>query len=360
MILIRAVLLAVVLAGCMPFGRIGDRAELAALAADLVRSVDAVEAGDIAWVGLRDASGVQTETTRALDDYIVSALVRSGTRFTLADSSVGKWSGDAVIGAGAETGQLLLGGRLEEDAEWIYVRIFVVGRDGREIVQAVTQKIAARHVHDEVAQRARAAGLGGDGLPLEIELHVIAMRSEGGIRRRVALDDGISLREGDALQVRYRLSRDAQVYAFLYSSESDIITLVPDEYVYSGLLHYGPSENGLTTLGELDRVYTLYFLAGPRLLEENAGEFFERLGELVQQGQIDRFAGLDKQDNLLISYLQRSFQGDVTIEVVRAGEDLPKAEAETFVYSDGTRLQSSAERLKGTPVVVRALSFSVQ
>ena len=110
----------------------------------------------------------------------------------------------------------------------------------------------------------------------------------------------------------------------------------------------------------MDRVYTLYFLAGPSLLEENEGEFFERLGELVEQGQVDRFVGLEKQDNLLVSYLRRSLQGEAVIETIRANADLPKGEAETFVYSDGTRLQSRAERLKGTPLIVRALSFSVQ
>ena len=355
---IRVVLLAMLLAGCLPFGhQIGDRAELATLAADLVRVVEKVDAGDITWVGLRDASGEQTEATRALDDYLVSALVRAGIRFALADSSAAKWAADSVVEAKGETGYLL-GGRMQEDADWMYVRIFIIGAEGREIVQSKTQKIAARHVRDEVTQR--ASSLGGEGLPLEVELHVVVMRSEGGIRRRVGLREGISLREGDAIQVRYRLSRDAQVYCFLYSSESEVITLVPDEYIYSGLLHYGPSENGLTTLGELDRVYTLYFLAGPSLLEENEGEFFERLGELVEQGQVDRFVGLEKQDNLLVSYLRRSLQGEAVIETIRANADLPKGEAETFVYSDGTRLQSQAERLKGTPLIVRALSFSVQ
>ena len=361
MILTRVVWLVVLLAACMPFGKkIGDRAELAALAENLVHvSKDAAD-GQMVWVGLRDASGVQTEATRALDDYLVSALVRAGIRFALADSAVGKWPGDSVIGGKAEAGHLLLGGRLQEDAEWMYVRLFVVGHSGREIVQSETRRIAARHVRDEVAQRARAAGLGGDGLPLEVDLHVVVLRAEGGIRRRVELRDGGSLQEGDKIQLRYRLNRDAQVYAFLYSSESEIVTLVPDEYVYSGLLHYGPSENGLVGPNEVDQVYTLYFLAGPRLLEENTGDFFERLSELVEQGQVNRFSGLEKQDELLVNFLRRSFQGEVNIEVKRAAADLVRSDAETFVYSDGTRLESRAEVFKGTPVVVRAVSFVVE
>jgi len=361
MIVARVVLLAVLWTACMPFGKkIGDRAELATLAEDLVHVCKDRASDHMVWVGLRDANGVQTAATRALDDYLVSALVRADISFVLADSAVAKWSGDSVVEGTAEDGHFLLGGRLEEDAEWMYVRLFVVGESGREIVQSETRRIAARHVLDEVAQRARAAGLGGEGLPLDVDLHIVVLRSEGGIRRRVELLDGGNLQEGDQIQIRYRLSRDAQVYAFLYSSEGEVISLAPDEYVYSGLLHYGPSENGLVALNELDQVYTLYFLAGPRLFEENSGEFFERLGELVEQGQVDRFAGLEKQDDLLLDFLRRSFQGNITIDIARADADLAKSDAETFVYSDGTRLQSRAEMLRGTPLVVRALSFLVQ
>ncbi len=107
-------------------------------------------------------------------------------------------------------------------------------------------------------------------------------------------------------------------------------------------------------------MYTFYFLAGSRLLEENSGEFYERVGELIKQRQVDRFNGLDKLDQTLVEFLLRSYQADVTIGVQRGSEGIVLGRPETIVYDDGTRLSSQAEMLKGAPVLVRALSFAVQ
>ena len=68
-------------------------------------------------------------------------------------------------------------------------------------------------------------------------------------------------------------------------------------------------------LYQIDRVYPLYFIAGPRLLAENAGEFFERVRELIEQRQIDRFTGLEKLDQTLVEFLLRSYQQTQTLTV---------------------------------------------
>ncbi len=360
----RAVLVYMLLGvvACMPFGRgPGNRAELATVAAELVHVAEGGEGRRIAWVGIRDASGEQTEETKALDDYLVSALLRAGVSFTLSDSSGEKWADERIIGATGRDQQLLLGGRLQDDEAWMYVRLFLVDASSDGVLQMATRRVDARQVDGEVAQRARAQKIGSDGLPLDVDLHIVVLRSEGGIRRRIELVEGGRVQEGDDLQVRFRLSRDAQVYAFLYSSEGEVIELMPDQFAYSGLLHYGPGENRWLGLDELDRVYTLYFMAGPRLFADNSrSEFFERLDELVEQGQVNRFVGLEKQDGLLLDFLRRAFQGEIDIRVIRLDEEMAVGAEETFVYGDGTRLQSQAEKLRGTPLVVRALSFVVQ
>ena len=61
-------------------------------------------------------------------------------------------------------------------------------------------------------------------------------------------------------------------------------------------------------------------------------------------------------DQALIESLQRP----ESIAVLRGDEDIDLGRPETMVYDDGNTLSSQAEILTGTPVLVRALSFSVQ
>ena len=113
-------------------------------------------------------------------------------------------------------------------------------------------------------------------------------------------------------------------------------------------------------MAEKDRVYTAYFLAGPRLLEENKNEFIQNLQELIDQGQIHEFTGLSKQDQLLADFISRAYESDVFVDIMRGSEVPLSTRQEVFVYSDGTRIKSYAELLKGTPLIIRAVSFRVQ
>lgn len=347
--------------GCLPFGGTPQQsAKLTAAARDLVRIAQETEA-PIDWLGLRDGKGNQTEATRVLDDYLVSALIQAEVGLALADTMGVKWRDQTVValdqGGAAD---LVLGGRLQEDMLWMYVRLFLVERQSGKLVAARTVRVPQREVEDEVALRARVSGGAEDAAPVQVELHLIAKREEGGVDRVVALDEGAQLQQGDKLQLRFKLNRDVEVYAFLYDSEGVLEAVFPEQFVYSGIVQYGPSENGWITFNEIDRVYTLYFLAGPRLLEENAGEFYERVAELIQQRQIDRYTGLEKLDQTLVEFLLRSYQEALVLPVLRGDEDIPLGRPETIVFDDGTRLPSQAELLEAAPVLVRALSFSVQ
>ena len=346
------------LVGCAVLGgRPGNRKELTDVVGDVLHQLDL--AGEIVWVGLRDTAGKETASTLAIEEYILSGLVREGVSFSISESVPSTWP-DGLIPweEGASAGQVL-GGQLAEDGLWAYLRLSLVDGVQGDRLKVAVRGVEMRYVEDEVAQRARADGKGDEGLPIGVELHWVVLRSEGDIRRPVELREESTLREGDQIQVRFRLNRDAQVYAFLFSSEGERISLVTDEYRYSGLPYYGPGENSWVTMTEPDRVYTAYFMVGSRLLEENATEFFERLDELVEQRQVDRFVGLEKQDATLVDFLQRSFVDALPIRVMRSMEDVTLGRVETFVYGDGTRIQSAAEKWNA-PVIVRALSFSVQ
>ena len=73
-------------AGSLPFGGPPPKsAELTAAARDLVQ-IARDHASAIDWLGLRDGQGEQTDATRVLDDYLISALVQSGGELAAADS----------------------------------------------------------------------------------------------------------------------------------------------------------------------------------------------------------------------------------------------------------------------------------
>ena len=343
------------LGGCVPFigGREQSR-QLAAAAQNLVAIVEAQE-GEIDWLGLRDPAGVQTEETKVLNDYVLSALMRTEVAVGLVDTTGKRWRDEELVGLkqGGRAG-LALGGRLEADAPWMYVRMFLVERKTGELVAARTARILERDVRDEVASR--QFGTGESYGPIEVDLHLIAKREEGGVAQIVELAEGVQLQQGDQMQLRFKLSRDAEVHAFLCRSDGVRETLFDEQFVYSDIVQYGPGENDWITFNEIDQVYTLYFLAGPQLLAENAGPFYEQFATLVQEGQIDRFTGLELLDQALIEFLQYP----EPIEVLRGDEDIDLGRPETMVYNDGSTLSSQAQILTGTPVLVRALSFSVQ
>lgn len=354
-------IIVVAVCGCLPFGAAPPQsAELTAAARDLVRIAEGADV-EIDWLGLRDGAGNQTEAARVLDDYLVSALLQAEVGLVLADTVGRKWVDGSVVAVDLDgAAGLVLGGRLQEDAPWMYVRLFLVERESGRLVASRTVRVPEREVRDEVALRARGSGGVAAILPVQADLHLIVKREEGGVDQVVEFAEGAQLQQDDQLQLRFRLNRDVEVYAFLYDSEGVLEVVIPEQFVYSGIEQYGPSENGWITLKESDRVYTFYFLAGPRLLAENNGEYYERLSELIEQRQVDRFNGLDKLDQTLVEFLLRSYRDESVIEVQRGSENIAVGRPETIVYDDGTRLPSQAEKITGTPVVVRALSFSVQ
>lgn len=347
--------LALWLSGCVPF--IGGREQsrhLAAAAQDLVE-IAAAREGEVDWLGLRDPAGVQTEETKVLDDYLLSALMRAKVAVGLVDTTGKRWRGEELVGLRqGGSAALALGGRLEADAPWMYVRMFLVERTSGELVATRTTRILARDVRHELASRQLGTGA-GDG-PIVVDLHLIVQREEGGVAQVVELTEGVQLQQGNQMQLRFKLSRDAEVHAFLCRSDGALETVFDEQFVYSDIVQYGPGENNWISFNEIDQVYTLYFLAGPQLLAENAAPFYEQFATLVREGQIDRFTGLELLDEALIEFLQHP----APIAVLRGDEDISLGQPETIVYDDGSTLSSQAQILTGTPVLVRALSFSVQ
>ena len=340
--------------------KMGNRTELLMLAEDLSRISDLMNKKNepFVWLGLRDSEGSQTLQTRAIEDYIISSLVQRGSQFVVSTENDEKWSKDEIIRASDLIGYSV-GGRVTKYGNRTYVRLFLLDEDAM-IVDSVFQGVYTIHIEDEVNERSKNSEIRRSDLPLDVDLHWVVLRNKGGVRESIVLKEGVSLESGDQLQIRYRVSKDVKVYAFLFSNEGEIESLVNESFMYSGLLHYGPAENDWIDLIHKDRVYTAYFLAGPLILEENKNEFIENLLELVDQGQMNEFTGLDKQDQTLIDFITRAYESEISVDIIRGSEIDYATSQEVFIYSDGTRVQSYAEQLNGVPLILRAVSFRVR
>jgi len=342
-------------------GAPGTEAELAGVAAELAQVAAGSGNGErTTWLGIREGDGKRTPATEILDEYLVSAMLRAGVHLVLPDSAAAEeWDKDQVVpedlGRPGVASSAAFG-RAEMAPPWIYLRLFLVEGETSRVLAAATRRLGGGHVWKQVAQRRRQAERPEVEVPLEVELHLLGIRSEGGMTRPVAIEEGAVLQSGDRLQVRFKAAADCEVYAFLFRADGVREEVFGSRLVYAGRWEYGPRRGQWINLNEGDQVYTLYFLAGKRLLEDRE-ELWERMEELVEQRQVDRFSGLELLDQTLAEFLLQGIQNQ-DIEV-RRGE-IGAGKEENFILEDGTPLKSRAEELKGEPVLVRGVSFAVQ
>ena len=73
-------------------------------------------------------------------------------------------------------------------------------------------------------------------------------------------------------------------------------------------------------LDRVNEVYTLYFIVAERLDDERREDLFEQISELVDNGQLNRFQGLELLDAELSGFLQNQLEGLPPVEVLRSGE----------------------------------------
>lgn len=352
-----ACLALVLVLGCAGSRVGGAGADVQEAIAGLVADLGAPARGEVLLVPLRDAEGEVTAETRLLDEALVSALLREGYRLRLADDEGDKWKGDELPATHWEeaAGGPLLYGRVQGEGGFAFVQVRLVGPQG-DVLALGRGRLAAGQLQRLAADRVRSSG-GTVVRPLDIELHLVARHDEDQFASRVELAEGAELELGDRLQVRFKVSRDAQVYAFLYDSEGESQEVVPAGTFYSGRVHYGPGKEAWINPGQSDRVYTLYFIVAENLDEER-DRMFEEMRRLLDEGRVDRFTGLELQDAVVAAYIDQRLQGDLVAKVER-GAEVTLAAPEKIIYNDGTVLESRHELLRARPALVRAVSFSV-
>lgn len=85
---------------------------------------------------------------------------------------------------------------------------------------------------------------------------------------------------------------------------------------------------------------------------------WEEISRLQEQGQIEKFRGVELIDSAVGRLLQRTSEID-SVALVRGDEGVVLGESERFVYADGTAFDSRGRLLSGQVVAV-AYSVEVQ
>ena len=318
--------------------------------------------------GFRGADGTTSPETEALDEALLSAAVRAGVAARPDAGIAGSASADDLYWTEESSlpddwrelpGDLVAGGQLRVEPPWAYLRLVVAdpltGQVHRDEAARISEGELTRLVRD---RRGRLTGVAAEAArPLEIELHLLVRRDEGGFAERIDFEEGGQLAVDDRIQLRYRARRDCEVLAFLLRSDGSRQQLAGGGTIYGGRWYYSPDENGWHDLSEDDLVYTLYFLAAPRI-EEDRSSLWEELDQLQSEGRLERFRGLDLVDAAVARLLRRTVSVD-TLAVGRGPEGVEPGETERFVYDDGAAFDSRGERLEGA-VIARAYSALVR
>ncbi len=342
----------------------GAAAQIEGAAEALAARVGQCTAGRaVVWYGVRDDAGLADPATRAWDRHLVSALTAAGTDLVWPDTAGtgASWAKEESVPQRLwrtqATGTLAVGGRWSPQGEWGYLRLLVIDPAGGTVATVASVRARCDLIRT-LAERPAGGDERARPAALSAEVHRLALRSEGGLTRAVELAPEAVLQPGDRLQVRVRLRQDAYVWAFLYSSGGLVTDVLSSRRVFADRWEYGPGQDTWVTLGEEVQVYTLYIVLAPRLPDDRS-ELWQRLAERVEQGQVVRYSGLDLLDAEMRSFLGRAVGDAGAVVVLRQAPDEPAPRTD-FLLADGTKVSSQAEILTGGPVLVRAISFSVQ
>ena len=347
----RCLLLVLLLAGqgCFWAGQRPPDGNVQAGVQTLVGEV--VPAGrEVALLGVRDGSGKRTALTRVLDGELASALVRAGVDLKVVEGDE-TWAADEVLPPhywDEVAAPVLLVGQVQQDSSWTYLRLQALERANGGVLAAQTLRLDGQSLNE----RLLVAGPAAEGA-LSIELHLLVLHEDGGFDHQVSLEDNGRLQVGDRLQLRFKAGTDCQVYAWLYSSAGQQQDLFASQQVFKG----SRRETSWLTLDQVNQVQTLYFVAAPHL-DEDKSTLFDNLAELIRQGQVTRFTGIEKLDQALATYLARYAPNQAAVQIQRQQDAL--GGEEKFILGEGTVLKSRPLLLKAAGVLVQALSFEVQ
>ena len=326
----------------------------------------------VALLGFRDGDGKRTVRTETLDEALVSAALGHdmpvapgvGLLEELRGEPALRWSMDSLLPRKWEKIEAprLLGGQVRLEPPWAYLRLVLVDRGDGTVLRSIRGRVSEGELDRRARALAELRGRTGEVLvsdfSAEVDLHLLVRRVEGEFTQLIEVTEGMALRADDKLQVRFRVSRTCAVWAFLQLSSGERKGVFSGDRVYGARLQHGPGEEEWIDLDRVNEVYTLYFVVAEDLEEERRENLFEEIAELVDNGQLNRFQGIDQVDGLLAGFLQNQIEGSPSVDVLRDGE-MEWGDPEVFTIK-GETFESVPEVLAAAPVLMRALSFEVQ
>ena len=361
--------------GCGFFAAHPPEERVAEVLRDMVSATasGAPEDSQVALLGFRDGDGRRSVRTEVLDEALMSAALSHGLPVAL---DIGlleelrgepalRWSMGSLLPRKWEELEAprLLGGQVRYEPPWAYLRLVLVDRADGTVLSSARGRVSEGKLDRRGRALAQLRGSRGEAavsdFAADVDLHLLVRRLEGEFPQLVEVSEGGELRSGDQLQVRFRVSRTCAVWAFLQLSNGGREGIFSGDRVYGARLQYGPGEETWIDFDQVNDVYTLYFVVAERLEEELREDLFEEIAELVSNGQLNRFQGLDQVDALLAGFLQNQLAGAPPVEVLRTGE-IESGDPETFTYSNGENFESVPEVHSAAPILVRAISFEVQ
>jgi hypothetical protein len=319
-------------------------------------------------IGFHLSDGKNSPETEALNEVLLSAaghagvIVRPDAGIAGAARSANlKWQPDSLLPGNWRQlpGDLVATGLVRTASPWVYLRLALAQSSTGALQHTANLRLAESDLAELVAaHQARVSGPAVASLPdLDVEVHVLVRRDQGGFPRLVEWEEGGRLEEGDRLQVRFRSGQDCEVFAFLYRSGGES-TVLQSGSVFANRWNYMPSENNWESLSVGDEVYTLYFLAAHRV-EQDKESMWEELTQLQAEGRVEKFRGVDLVDATVANMLQRTAAAADTVVLSRGLDGIEIGDPERFVYTDGTAFDSSGEMLSA-PIIARAYSVEVQ
>ena len=327
------------------------------------------DGASIAVLGFRDEDGKQTSATQVLDGHLLRALLRDGAPVApgvgvmrQVGSATASWKKDAFLPTDPEalSSPLLLGGRVYRDSLWVYVRLVLAESETGTVLQSHVERFPER----ELARAARALEQesSSSGSPVAespfavaVDLHVVVWRVSGSFTDPVELREGATLAVGDRLQLRYTTDADCVVWAFIFRSDGSRQDLIDITSVYAK--HEQMSAD--FTFEAENVVHTLYFAVADEI-DSDRSDLFNEIGELIRRGEVRRFEGFELIDQELVSHLAPVTEArPAPVEVIRGHDGIELGAEETLSIGE-TNLTSKPERLAGSPVLLRAITFDVQ
>ena len=326
---------------------------------------------EVAVVGFRNAKGEQTAETSILDEALLSVLVSSGVpivAFSAKEDGGGQssenrvWSDDAPVPPEAwrdVSAPWVLGGRVQNDSAWSYVRLFAVAREAATVAGSRSRRILREDLERQVeAERREEIVVAPAEFRVSARLRLLGLRREGGFDQQLTIAANHQLEPADRLQIRFDVDADCWAWAFLYSSEGRTNSLFSRRLVYAGTEQFGPSEQGWVRQLESGSVYTLYFIVA-RTLEEDDTDLFVSMKKLILRNVVDRYEGLNQLDRAIADYVESGAEGVGEVLVIRSVEEENLEKLKRVVLDDGLTLEVRAEKLGPSKAIVRAVSFEV-